>query len=227
MARVFLTMLFEDPRLYVLIVVVVMVSVVLHELGHALAATWEGDPTPRLRGHFTWNPVVHMGWLALALLAVVGVTFGRTPVTPAYFRHRRWGEAIVAFAGPATNLVLALVATVVLATLAGLGRLDLHDRGSFVSLVTGAHASLAAVFWFQVLWMNVTLFFLNMIPLPPLDGFTVAEGTFDLGEIGPTLRRAGFLPLIVAILIVNSGPFQTLLFTVIGFLLGVAGAFGA
>jgi Zn-dependent protease len=204
LAGVFLTNLFENPANYVSVVLVVMLSVVLHELGHALAATWEGDPTPRLRGHFTWNPVVHMGWLAIGLLLVVGWTFGKTPVTPAYFRHRRWGEAIVAFAGPAVNLCLAVFSAVVFVLLAKAGAL--HEGSD-------AAGQWVAEFWMRAVWINVLLFLLNMIPLPPLDGFTVLEGSVNLGDLGAKLRSLGMFPLIVAILIVNSGPFDDLVGT--------------
>jgi len=57
--------LFKDPGGYFLLVTVVIASIVLHELGHALTATWERDPTPRMMGHLTWNPVVHMGWVSI------------------------------------------------------------------------------------------------------------------------------------------------------------------
>jgi hypothetical protein len=57
---------FTDPVGWFTIVAVIVASIVLHELGHALVATWEGDQTPRMLGHLTWNPVVHMGWLSLA-----------------------------------------------------------------------------------------------------------------------------------------------------------------
>src|SRR5262249_49505763 len=58
----------DDPAdrvFYFEVVGVSVVSIVLHELGHALAATWEGDPTPKIRGHLTWDPRVHMGWMSI------------------------------------------------------------------------------------------------------------------------------------------------------------------
>ena len=197
----FLTLLFEQPGRYVVAVVIVIVSIVLHELGHAIAASWEGDPTPKIRGHLTWNPVVHMGWLAIGLLLVVGISFGRTPVTPSRFRHRRWGEAIVAFAGPAVNLGLAVLAAVVIL---GLARARMMGEDDWKIPGTAAH------FWGLMLDLNLTLFFLNMIPLPPLDGFTVAEGTFHLGEIGSMLRRAFPFTLIAAFLMVRSDAFSAI-----------------
>lgn len=200
----FLTMLFEEPVLYLTLVAIVIVSIVLHELGHAIAASWEGDPTPRIRGHLTWNPVVHMGWLGIGLLLLVGLSFGRTPVTPAMFRHRRWGEVIVSAAGPAVNLFLSVFAAFVYEGMLRAGAVGEDDWKT---------AGTAAFFWIRMLYLNLSLFFLNMIPLPPLDGFTVAEGSFNLGEIGQFLRRAVPYTLIVAFFIVQSDAFDAVIGT--------------
>ena len=188
--------LFTDPAYYFMLVFVVVASIVLHELGHALAATWEGDPTPKIRGHLTWNPVVHMGWVSLILIAVVGIGWGMTPVNRSMFRHRRWGQVIVSAAGPAVNLGLACVGAVVLAAMVRVNA-DVNGR------IFG--------FWELVLTRNAMLFLLNMIPVPPLDGFSVADGTFDLGELGARMRQAGMLVFIVAVLIVNTDAFHNVI----------------
>jgi Zn-dependent protease len=189
---VFIDLLFQDPVRYATIVGVVIGSIVLHELGHAMAATWEGDATPRIRGHLTWNPVVHMGWFSIGLAAVIGIAWGATPVTPAFFRHRRWGEVIVSFAGPAVNLVLAVVAALVL-TFVRMG-----DAPAFVAL-----------FWRVALFYNLALFLLNMIPVPPLDGFSILSSSVDLGGLGHWLRTSQPWPMLLAFAFVVFGPFWT------------------
>ncbi len=189
----FIDYLFKDPSYYFTVVIVVIGSIVLHELGHALAATWEGDPTPQQRGHLTWNPVVHMGWLSIGLAAVIGIAWGLTPVTPSRFRHRRWGDVIVSFAGPAVNLALAIVAALVM-----------------VFVVRGDAPDLPRQFWWVALMFNVALFLLNMIPVPPLDGFTILSGAVDLGEVGAMLRRAHPFPLIIVFVLISRGPFWDL-----------------
>jgi Zn-dependent protease len=189
----FIEYLFQDPVYYFTVVAVVIGSVVLHELGHAFAATWEGDPTPRERGHITWDPVVHMGWLSLGLAAVIGIAWGQCPVTPAYFRHRRWGEVIVAFAGPAVNLSLALVSALVL-----------------VFVVRNDGSEPIAQFWWIALLYNVALFVLNMIPVPPLDGFTVASHSLRMGELGRWLQSMQPWPLLIVLVLISQGPFWSL-----------------
>ena len=186
-----------DPVRYVSIVFVLVGSIVLHELGHALVASWEGDATPKIRGHLTWNPVVHMGWISLILIAVLGIGWGSTPVNRAMFRHRRWGDVLVSFAGPAVNLALALFGAIVLVLATKSGT---------------AVAERIADFWLIVVQFNVLLFLFNMIPIPPLDGFSVLDGTFDLGGFGALMRQAGMFAFVIAILIVNSDAFSSVWF---------------
>ena len=87
----------------------VLFSITLHELAHGWAAIWEGDMTPRELGRMTANPVVHMGGLSLLVFAAIGIAWGMMPVNPSRFRHRRWGDAIVAAAGPVMNILLSIV----------------------------------------------------------------------------------------------------------------------
>jgi Zn-dependent protease len=187
-----LDMLFDAPGLYAVVVVAVIGSIVLHELGHGLVALWEGDPTPRALGRITFDPRVHLGWISILLVLAMGIGWGLMPVNPRNFRHRRYGHAIVAFAGPAVNLLLAVAGATVL------GAMDADIQPGMSETTRWA-----AVFWHEVTTLNVLLFFFNMLPLPPLDGFTVADGIFDLGGLGEFLRRAQPLTLIVAIAVLR------------------------
>ena len=156
-----LELIFQDPFLYVCAVAIVIISVVLHELAHGFAALSQGDRTPIERGHITLNPVVHMGWTSLIVLCLVGLAWGQMPVRPERFRDPKWGEAIVAGAGPLANLILALIATEAL----GLAREPMTLR----------------VLYFAA-FVNWQLLFFNLLPVPPLDGFKV------FSEIIPGLR---------------------------------------
>lgn len=191
-----LDLAFKDPAFYFTVVLVLVGSIVLHELGHALVASWEGDATPKIRGHLTWNPVVHMGWISLILIAVMGIGWGSTPVNRAMFRHRRWGEVLVSFAGPAVNIALAVLGALVFA---------------FASRDGSGAGDANLTFWFIVVRFNLLLFLFNMIPIPPLDGFSVLDGVFDLGKLGDFMRQAGMFAFIIAVLIVNSSAFKALL----------------
>lgn len=147
------------PELIFLIAILVM-SVVIHEVAHGFAANHLGDPTARLEGRLTLNPVTHldpMGSVIIpAILALSSSPFlfgwaKPVPYNPYNFqRGGRWGEALVAFAGPAANIMLALV-------------FGLLVR---FALIPETAVSLAL----SIVYLNVLLAFFNLLPIPPLDG---------------------------------------------------------
>ncbi len=148
----------------IFVVVVVIFSAVIHEVMHGVAADRLGDPTARYAGRLTLNPVPHLDlWGSIIIpislaLAHSPILFGYAkpvPYNPYNLKPGRFSEAIVAFAGPASNLVIALVFSLVL-------RLGLVSE-------------LAAGLVFIVVVVNVMLFFFNLIPIPPLDGSKVIE----------------------------------------------------
>ncbi|MDG1137523.1 MAG: site-2 protease family protein, partial [Phycisphaerales bacterium] len=131
----------------------VFFSITMHELAHGWAALWEGDDTPRATGHMTANPVVHMGMTSMILFLILGIAWGMMPVNPYKFRHGKWGRIFVSFAGPAMNLLIALFVLTVLGFI-----IDPMTEQSDVEifLLTGG-------------FLNLILFALNMLPVPPLD----------------------------------------------------------
>jgi Zn-dependent protease len=144
-------------------VVVVIGSITLHELAHGWAALWEGDGTPRELGHMTGNPMVHMGTMSLLLFAVLGIAFGMMPVNPSRFRHGHVGRIVVAAAGPAINLLLFFMFAIALGLLMRSG-------------ASGSAASNFVTFLNMGAMLNLVLAALNLMPLPPLDGWRILEG---------------------------------------------------
>jgi Zn-dependent protease len=153
----FIQQLFDDPRYYFTVVLSVTVSIVLHELAHGWMAIRLGDRTPILLNRMTPNPLVHMGGMSLAMLFLAGIAWGSMPVSPHRLRGR-YGMALVAAAGPAVNLLLALVA---------LTALGLMLRANVSGGGAGENGR-------QLLWtlgvLNVLLCLFNLVPVPPLDG---------------------------------------------------------
>ncbi|MHC5009691.1 MAG: site-2 protease family protein [Planctomycetota bacterium] len=159
--NLFFTQAFKDPVFFFSVIFTVVVSVVLHELGHGFAALGQGDDTAKRTGHLTLDPLVHMGAFSIIMLFVVGIAWGQTPVDPSRFRSRH-GDAWVSFAGPLVNVGLALLA---------LTGLALWIR--FGGEPSGSVASNFSTFLFVFGLWNVVLFLFNMIPIPPLDGSNV------------------------------------------------------
>lgn len=161
-AGFFIETLTRDPAYYVSVLATIVFSVTLHELGHAFAAIRQGDDTPRLLGHVTLDPLVHMGPQSLFMAALLGIAWGATPVNPARFRSRR-GETLVAFAGPAVNLVLALIALTALA-------LVVRAAGMDAPHIAATQRNNLHLFLLVFGVTNLLLFLFNLLPIPPLDG---------------------------------------------------------
>ena len=142
----------------------VIFSITMHELAHGWTATWQGDDTPRLTGHLTFNPVVHMGMYSIIAFLVAGIAWGAMPVNPYRFRTRRWGEVLVAAAGPAMNLALAF--------------LSLTAGALWEKYATAGEPlfSNAEQFFYFGGWINIFLALFNLLPVPPFDGSTVLAG---------------------------------------------------
>lgn len=143
-------------------IIILILSVVIHEMAHGYMANWLGDPTARLQGRLSANPLVHldpmMSVILPGLLLLTGspILFGAAkpvPYNPYNLRNQKWGEAMVAAAGPAANIGIAILFGV-LVRLAG----SLNLSEAFVSLSI------------QIIMLNIFLAFFNLVPIPPLDG---------------------------------------------------------
>ncbi len=150
--------------LQIAMIVALIISVIIHEMAHGYAANWLGDPTARLAGRLSPNPLVHIDPMmsivlpGLLLLSGSQILFGAAkpvPYNPYNLRNQKWGEAIVAFAGPLANIVIAVVFAV-LVRLVESGLLSLSK--TFVELSV------------QIIALNIFLALFNLIPIPPLDG---------------------------------------------------------
>jgi Zn-dependent protease len=184
----------SDPSqlLPVLLVVAILLLVAfpVHEFSHALAAYRLGDSTARYLGRLTLNPIAHfdpLGGFFLILTALSGIGIGwakPTPVNPANLAGGRQGEALVAFAGPFSNLIMASIVAVPLRAILTLG---IDVPGLVITVL-----SLLVLF-------NLVLFVFNLLPIPPLDGYKVLLAFLPprtAWQLRP-YEQYGFLVLIV------------------------------
>jgi len=141
------------------VVLVVVVSIVLHELAHGYMALRLGDPTPQVSGHMTLNPMVHMGPFSLVILMLVGIAWGAMPVDRTRLRGR-YAESWVALVGPATNVVLMLIG--ILSVGLTLRFAGSQEEGTMLANAIELGWTLAVI--------NALLAVFNMFPIPPLDG---------------------------------------------------------
>lgn len=199
-------MLSSGPGI-VLTLAALVLSIIAHEVAHGYAADSLGDRTPRMAGRLTLNPFAHIDLLgsvlipALLVLSNSSMLFGwakPVPYNPYNLKNQRWGDAMVAVAGSATNIALALI-------FAGVARFASAEGMT-------AAASFAAV----IVFVNLFLGLFNLIPFPPMDGFTVLRGIlpnrFSYGLIAfeNRIRSLGVVALIGVLLVfsfVLAGPF--------------------
>jgi Zn-dependent protease len=185
--------------------IVLLFSLTIHEMAHAWTADRLGDPTARLLGRISLNPIVHADPLGTIVLPLVALFTNApligwakpVPVTLRYLRHPRRDYMLVAAAGPASNLVLAVFAAILLSILP----ISPHTLGeSNVSVPIAAILS-------RLMALNVLLAVFNMIPIPPLDGGNVLGGLLppNLAVLFNKVRPYGFLLLYALVL---SGGFE-------------------
>ena len=187
--------------------IVLLFSLTVHEMAHAWTADRLGDPTARMLGRVSLNPMVHADLIGTVVFPLVAMTTGApligwakpVPVNSRRLRHPRRDFVLVAAAGPASNLVMAIAAACVLAVMP-------------VSPQTLGEANVSvpvAAFLSQAMRLNVLLAVFNMIPIPPLDGGNVLAGVlpYRLALSFNRVRPYGFLLLYALIL---SGGFEYL-----------------
>jgi Zn-dependent protease len=171
-----------------LMALVLLFSVIIHEVAHGYAALLNGDPTAQLSGRITLNPLPHIdpiGTVLLPLLLLItqaGVIFGwarPVPVNPSYFRRIRLGEITVSLAGPLSNLMLA-------ALFAGLLHLGVGGPGLLLMATYGCA-------------INIFLALFNLIPIPPLDGshLVAAVLPYRWARVYSYLEPFGFIIILI------------------------------
>jgi len=170
------------------VLLLLILSLSVHEAAHAWTADRLGDPTARALGRVTLNPLAHIDWIGTVLFPIIAATTGApligwakpVPVNIHNLRAHRRDFGIIAAAGPASNLAQALVGAIALAVLYESSSMDLAARvlRFFVSL-------------------NVMLAVFNMIPVPPLDGGNVLSGILpeEFARLIDRIRPWGFLVL--------------------------------
>ena len=151
----------------VLYVIIILLSLSVHELSHGYAAYRCGDPTANNLGRLTLNPLAHLDPIGTVMMLVFGFGYAKpVPINPRYFKHYKRDLCLVSFAGPLSNLLLAFFGTVVYFL-------------SFIFLPSTAKASIPGGVWFyfcqSFIMANTSLCVFNLLPVPPLDGSRIVS----------------------------------------------------
>lgn len=178
-------------------IIIVIISVMFHELAHGTMADYLGDKTARFAGRLTLNPLKHLEWIGSFLVPLLCVISGSgfiigwakpVPFNPHNLKYKRWGPALVAFAGPLINIIIAVITSLIIKVAAATA------SPAFIQMMV------------TVLAINIALAVFNLMPLPPLDGHHI------LGAIFPRYQRwsaqfmdkFGIVGLVIVIFLLSS-----------------------
>ncbi len=150
-----ISLLFSNPPVFIAAVVAILVALTFHEFSHALVSYFLGDQTAKRMGRLSLNPITHIDPIGFIALVTIGFGWGKpVPFNPYNLRYPKWGSAIVAAAGPVSNLLMVVVF-------------------GLIYKIIGPHlpeGNLLLVFLQLLLQFNVMLCLFNLLPIPPLDG---------------------------------------------------------
>jgi len=176
-------------------IIVLIMSVVVHEVSHGYAAYWLGDPTAKYAGRLNFNPVNHLdlfgSFIIPGMLMITGSPFlfgwaKPVPFNPYNLRNQKWGPAIVGLAGPLSNLIMAITAGMLIK----------------VALVFGVVDGILLQILAVIVFINVLLMVFNMFPIPPLDGSKLLFAIIPISEhTKMTLERYGFVFLLIFLIL--------------------------
>ena len=179
-----LNVFFQSPVLFVIWTLALLAAITIHEFAHALIADRLGDPTPRLQGRLTLNPIAHLDPIGTLMLLIAGFGWGKPVVFDPYnLENPRRDAALISLAGPVSNIVLA----------------------SLLSLLYRVYPTSFIV---PFIVLNISLAIFNLVPVHPLDGGKIIAGVLPAKEArvwDAVLNRYGMIILLVLILPIFSG----------------------
>lgn len=172
-----LSLLNTNPLLFVLFLAALVVAITVHEYAHARAAEYLGDPTPKLQGRISLNPLRHLDPFGMIFLLFAGFGWGR-PVQfdPFNLKNPRRDAAIISFAGPLSNIILAIILAIIVRII-------------------------ETPLLYPFIYLNVSLAVFNLLPIHPLDGFKIVGGILprDKAHEWYQLERYGIIFLLLLI----------------------------
>jgi len=203
-------------------IIILIYSIIIHEVSHGFVALWLGDSTAKYAGRLNLNPIKHVDiWgsiiVPIAMFVTTGFAFGwakPVPYNPYNLKDQKWGPLMVALGGPVSNILIALAAAIIAkmifistavkaAIIIGVKSTSWEQISAAVS---GSFGSIFFAILMIIIFWNVLLAFFNLIPFPPLDGSKLLFAIFNFRtEVMIMMEQYGFILLILCVMIF-SGP---------------------
>lgn len=143
-----------------------LISLAIHEFGHAIVAYKLGDKSQKIRGRLTLAPFAHIDWTGFLAIALIGIGWGKPVIVDdSNFKNKNKGSMLVALAGPTFNILLAILITIILKILI--------ELGVYTNMVNSNIGSIIASILQLTIHFNIIFAIFNMIPIPPFDGSKV------------------------------------------------------
>ena len=203
-----LNLLIKDPITFLLLSLPLLYSIIIHELAHGWVAYQMGDPTAKMAGRLTLNPLKHLDPIGTLMLFIIGFGWARpVPINLSYIRNTRKGLILVSSAGIVANMILAFLAMLI------------------YHIFTPPQSSAVAEILYYMTQINIILASFNLIPIPPLDGSKILMG-FSSERFQYTLSRLEPYGFFIIIALLYAGVldpviafFRWIILSVIGLLL--------
>ncbi len=210
-----------DTPLMVWAIVVLIFSIILHEIAHGWVALKFGDKTAKNAGRLTLNPIPHLDLFGSIVLPAILIFSGSpvmlgwakpVPIIPDNFKSYRWGSFFVSIAGIATNLCLALVFGLIIRLLIGIGVIDM----------SGSEIGRPLMVLLLPVVINLFLAIFNLVPIPPLDGFNAFASLFGVIEKAQAaFARFGLMGILILFILLWYSPLMRIISSTVFFLTSV------
>ena len=159
---------FAEIIIYIQLAIILLVSIGIHEFAHAYTSYKLGDPTPKIQGRLTPNPLKHIDPIGFLMIFIIHFGRGKpVQIDPSYYKRPYRDELITAFAGPVSNILLGIGGVLIILLY---GKISHQALGAILNV-----PDLVAQFWMLFSMTNFGLAAFNMIPLPPLDGYRLVK----------------------------------------------------
>lgn len=199
---------------FIAIIPALLVAITVHEFAHAAMADRLGDPTPRLMGRLTLNPLAHLDPIGTLMLFIFRFGWGKpVPIDIFNLRSPRRDSALISLAGPASNLILAILLSLLLRLFS----------------INNQQLAISNLFFSPLIFLNVALAVFNLLPIHPLDGFKIVLGFLPPEQADQWEELRSFGPLILFLLIFplfGQSLISTILGPIINFLLQILIPYG-